>query len=85
MIGFSTKKDGKEEAMDFSIRFYDDIKEDLFTLPSGYKEGTSEEVIANVYGKMLAAMFGGLGDLGDLDLSGGSLTSSANKKKNSSS
>lgn len=74
LIGFSTKKDGKEEVMDFSIKFSDQVKENLFVLPSDYKEGSAEEVIASVYGKMLEALLGGLEDL---DL-GALVTSSAN-------
>lgn len=84
LIGFSSKKDGKEEMMDFSIRFSDEVKDSLFVLPEGYKEGSTEEVITSVYGKMFEALLGGLSDLGgleDLDLTGGSISKSSDTSK----
>lgn len=64
LIGFASgSKDDRTET-DFSIRFEDQIDSKLFELPAGYKEGTKDVVVAAVYGKMFAAMFGGL------DLSG---------------
>ena len=64
LVGFSTGSGGDQTETDFSIRFEDQINSKLFELPAGYKEGSKEAVIAGVYGKMIAAMFGGI------DLSG---------------
>ncbi len=56
-------KDGTEQAFDYKISFKENADVDLFSLPSGYTKGESETVLGNVYGKMFAALLGGMGDL----------------------